>query len=175
MATKPTKSTKNAGETSLAPRDAWNPFLAMRRLSGDMEQMFGDLWGARRGVPLWRGLGRGLDGQRWAPDVEVFERKGRLVVRADLPGLERDDIKVEVTDGLLTLQGERKDEQEREEKGYYTCERSYGSFFRSIPLPEGAKGDQATASFKDGVLEVSMPAPAAAAQKRGRRLEIKAS
>jgi HSP20 family protein len=84
----------------------------------------------------------------------------------DLPGLKRDDVKVELTEGLLTISGERKEEKEEKREGYYRSERSYGSFFRQIPLPEGAKTDTAKAEFNDGVLEITMQAPAREPQKR---------
>ena len=93
------------------------------------------------------------------------------MVRADLPGLSRDDVKVDVTDDAITIQGERRREHEDERGGVYRSERSYGSFQRVIALPEGAITDQAKASFRDGVLEITMPAPSEQVT-RGRRLEI---
>jgi HSP20 family protein len=95
----------------------------------------------------------------WSPQVEVFEQGGRLVVRADVPGLKKEDLKVEVTNDALILQGERKQEREDTREGFYHTERSYGRFYRAIPLPQGASAEGATASFKDGVLEVSLKAP----------------
>jgi HSP20 family protein len=103
--------------------------------------------------------------------VEVQERGGKLLVRVDLPGMAREDVKVEVTAETLTIEGERKQTVEKEEKGYYRSERSYGRFSRTIPLPEGVDANTAKAEFKNGVLEVSMilqtvtPTPA-------RKLEI---
>jgi HSP20 family protein len=148
-----------------------SPFTTMRRLSEEMERMFDDVWAPRRVPSLWRGLGTL---EHWAPDIEMFERKGELVVRADLPGLTRDDVKVEITDSELTIQGERKEEKEQKEKGYYASERSYGAFYRCVALPEGAKADEAKASFKDGVLEVTMPAPKVP-ERHGRQIDVKAS
>ena len=95
----------------------------------------------------------------WAPQVEVLEKNGQSIVRADLPGLDKNDVKVEVTDDGLTIRGERKQESEEKKEGYYRSERCYGSFYRLIPLPEGVQGDRASASFKNGVLEVTMPTP----------------
>jgi len=149
-----------------------SPFAMMRRLSDEMEHVFEDVWGGRRWFPtLWHGL---EFGGRWAPEIEIFERKGELVVRADLPGLTKDDVKVEITDNELLIEGERKEEKEQKEKGYYSSERSYGAFSRRIVLPEGVKGDQARAFFKEGVLEITMPAPKVP-EKHGRRLDIKAA
>jgi len=107
----------------------------------------------------------------WAPAVEVFHRNSELVVRADLPGLTKDDVKVDVGEDRLIIQGERKQEHREEHEGMYRSERSYGTFCREVRLPAGAMTDQAKASFKDGVLEVTIPAPPESA-RRGRRLEI---
>jgi HSP20 family protein len=106
----------------------------------------------------------------WTPDLEVFEAGNELVVRADVPGLKREDIKVEITDFELTIAGERKVEKEENEKGVYRSERSYGTFFRAIALPDGAKADLAKATVKDGVLEVKMPL--ARIESARRRLDI---
>jgi HSP20 family protein len=91
----------------------------------------------------------------------------------DLPGLDKDDVKVEVGDGAITIQGERRREHEEEREGFYRSERSYGSFSRMVPLPEGAITDQAKATFRHGVLEITMPAPPDQVT-RGRKLEITA-
>ncbi|HEX8501297.1 MAG TPA: Hsp20/alpha crystallin family protein [Pyrinomonadaceae bacterium] len=103
--------------------------------------------------------------------VEVFEREGQLVVRADLPGLKKEDVKVEVSNDTLTISGERKSEHEEKREGFYRSERSYGSFQRQIPLPEGVNADDARATFNNGVLEISIQAPQR--ESRSRRLEIK--
>jgi HSP20 family protein len=147
-----------------------SPFSLMRRLSADMERVFEDTWGARQFPRLFRGFD--LAETRWTPDIEAFDRKGEFVVRADLPGMTRDNIKVEVLDNQLVIRGERKEEKEQKEKGYYACERSYGAFYRALPLPEGVKCDEAKATFKDGVLEIAMPA-GKAPEKHGRQLDIK--
>jgi HSP20 family protein len=95
-------------------------------------------------------------------------------VRADLPGLTKDDINIAVADDAITIRGERRQEREESEEGFYRSERSYGSFYRQIPLPEGVSAEDAEATFRDGVLEITMPAPQRAEQ-RSRRLEIKES
>jgi HSP20 family protein len=107
----------------------------------------------------------------WNPEIEMFHRNSELVVRVDLPGLTKDDIHVDVTEDRITIQGERKQEQDEERQGLYRSERSYGSFSREIPLPPGTIADQAKASFQNGVLEITMPAPPESA-RRGRRIEI---
>ena len=111
------------------------------------------------------GLGRGLlatvdlnlPRPAWAPQVEMFERNGELVLRADLPGLSKDEVNLELADGALTIEGERHGEREEEGEGFYRSERSYGRFYRRLPLPEGVNTDNATATFNNGVLEVTMP------------------
>ena len=94
-----------------------------------------------------------------------------MCVRTELPGVSKDDVKVEVSDNLLTISGERKEEKEEKREGYYRSERSYGSFYRQVPLPEGAKTDTAKAEFTDGVLQITMQAPER--EPKPRRLEIK--
>ncbi len=93
-----------------------------------------------------------------ASEVEVIQNNGQFTVRADLPGMSKDDIKVELTDDLLTISGERKEEKEEKREGFYSSERSYGNFYRQLPLPEGALTEKAEATFNNGVLEVTMPA-----------------
>ena len=154
-----------------------SPFTFMRRFSEEMDRLFED-FGFGRGW-LTPSFGRDLlqssfgeAGQAmWNPQVEVFEREGQLVVRADLPGLTKDDVKVEVTDQAINISGERRKEHEEKREGYYRSERSYGSFYRSIPLPEGVNSDEANATFRNGVLEITMQAPER--HSRSRRLEIK--
>ncbi len=162
----------NAEHVEIARREPeptpWtgSPVSIMRRLAEEMDRAFETFgWpttGWRRG-PASRDL--------WSPQVEMVERDGNLVVRADLPGLRKEDVQVEVRENALVLQGERKQEHEEEREGYYRSERSYGRFYRTIPLPEGIDPDQAKATFKDGVLEVRMPAPERP-QSRGHRIEI---
>jgi len=126
-----------------------SPFGLMRRLTEEMDRMF---------TGHWPGLREGEVGE-WLPAVDITERDGKILVRADLPGMNKDDIKVELTDGVLTIEGERKQEHEEESQGFRRSERRYGRFSRSISLPEGANLDQARAQFNNGVLEVSVPVP----------------
>jgi HSP20 family protein len=113
----------------------------------------------------------GADRFEWAPPIDVIQRGNEMVVRADLPGMKPDDLAVEVSEDAITISGERRQELEEDRANLYRFERSYGTFFRAIPLPEGAIVDQAKASFKDGVLEITVPAPSEQVS-RGRRLEI---
>jgi HSP20 family protein len=108
----------------------------------------------------------------WNPEIEVFEKDKRLFTRIDLPGLKKEDVKVEVTDGYLAISGERKREEEEKKEQFYRCEREYGSFYRAVPLPEGVKLEEVKATFADGVLEVSVPLPAKA-EAKVRTVEVK--
>jgi HSP20 family protein len=109
--------------------------------------------------------------ETWTPQIELSQQNNELVVRADLPGLKKEDVNIDVSDEAITISGERRQETESESGGLYRSERSYGSFYRTIPLPKGTIGDQAKATFKDGVLEIRVPAPPEQVT-RGRRIEI---
>jgi HSP20 family protein len=127
----------------------------MRRFAADLDRFFGDV-----GTSLAAGFTVPSLDAAWKPVVEVSERGGNLVIRAELPGLAVKDVKVELRDDALMIQGERRQEREQKGKGYFRSERSYGSFLRQIPVPEGTTPASVKATFKDGVLEVTMPAPA---------------
>jgi HSP20 family protein len=135
-----------------------SPFSLMRRFTEEMDRMFQGAGHRREEVALW------------APAVEVTEREGKLEVVADLPGINENDVKVEVTDEGLVIQGERKREHEEKREGYYRSERSYGQFYRLIPLPESANLDQAHAEFRNGELRVSIPV--AQQQRKVRQIPI---
>jgi HSP20 family protein len=143
-----------------------SPFRMMRRMMEDMDRLFGDFGFGNDLFPMMERGGMGI----WSPQVELFEREGDLVIRADLPGMKQDDIRVEVRGNQLMLEGERKSEQEDEQGGVWRSERSYGSFRRTIPLPEGVDLDNVTAKFENGVLEVCMKLPQ---QEQPRRIEVK--
>jgi HSP20 family protein len=153
-----------------------NPFELMDRMAEEMDRsfdrMFRDFGMPRRSLAA-RSPFRSFDRESsWSPRVEVFQKGDRYIVRAELPGLKKDDVQVEITDDVLTIQGERREEHEEEREGYYHSEREYGQFHRAVSLPEGVIAESAQASFNNGVLEISMQAPPAEAS-RGRRLEIK--
>jgi HSP20 family protein len=133
-----------------------NPFALMRQFAEDMDRAF---------VQIPNG------NAEWRPAIEVKQEKDKLIVTAELPGMKKEDVKVTVEDGALTLEGERKQEKEEKREGYVHTERSYGKFLRSIALPEGAKTDQASAQFKDGMLEITIPVPEA--KQPGRQIPIK--
>jgi HSP20 family protein len=102
----------------------------------------------------------------WSPAIEVVEKDGKLNIRAELPGLSSDDVKIEAANDALTIQGERQTEHEGNQDGVRRSERQYGFFYRSIPLPEGADVEHAKAKFQNGMLEVSISVPE---QKESRR------
>jgi len=133
------------------PRDLFSgsPFSMMRRMSEEMDRMFADFGFARS-------LG---EGKGWAPAIEVAERESNYIVHAELPGLKPEEVKVDVTDDAIIIQGERKSMRDENKGGIHRSERRYGQFYRSIPLPEGANTDQIKANFDNGVLEVTVPMP----------------
>ncbi len=140
-----------------------DPFSSMNELRREMDRLF-------ENFGFGTSLAYDFDRQGWTPQIEMHERDGKLVVSADLPGLNKDDVKVELNDNLLTIEGERKDERKDERGGW--SERSYGRFFRSITLPEGIRTENSNATFKNGVLEITFDAPPQS-QPPGRRIEVK--
>jgi len=130
----------------------------MRRFSEDMDRLFegvGPRWGTR---PEEGGL--------WSPPIEVSEKDGQFVVCAELPGIRKEDVKVELTPLGLMITGERKRDREERREGFYRSERSYGTFSRTVPIPEEANLEQAKAQFEDGILKVSLPIPESKRQRR---------
>lgn len=108
----------------------------------------------------------------WWPRLDVFERKGRLVVKADLPGMVKENVEVAVEEGDLVLRGERKEETEVEEESFFRSERTWGKFFRRVPLTFEVDPAAVEASFKDGVLEVSLPLPKEAKKPKAQKIAI---
>jgi len=109
--------------------------------------------------------------RRWVPPMDLVEADDHFVLKADLPGLDEGDVSIEVQDGTLTISGERTAEHESHERGWYRIERSYGSFNRSLTLPDGVDPDSISAEFDRGVLEVRIPKPE---ERKPRRVAIKA-
>src|ERR671926_1359723 len=110
--------------------------------------------------------------RRWVPPMDLVEAEDHFILKADLPGLTESDVNLEVQDGTLTISGERKAEHEQHEGGFYRIERSFGSFSRSLTLPDGVDPDRIAASFADGVLEVHIPKPE---ERKPRRISISGS
>jgi len=169
MAETKTQTGSSQGERSITrpgenypARDFFSsgPFSAIRRLTEEMDRAFSGAFGLTRGFGDWGA---------WSPPVEVRRRDGDLEISAELPGLTKDDVKVECTEEGIAIEGEKKREVEKEEGGIHRSERSYGRFYRMIPLPEGAESDKAKAQFKDGVLQVRVPL---SEQARGKHRQI---
>lgn len=148
---------RNPDETSLRPFSTGamlRPFALLREMTDWMDQAFeGDL-------PITRGE------RMWAPAVEVRERGNNIVVSADLPGIQPNDVKIEADHNTLVIQGERKQEEHKEGEGFRRSERFYGTFFRAIPMPENAKLDNAKAEFRNGVLEITVPVDQEQSQRK---------
>ena len=152
------------------------PWGLMRMLmSDDMEQLFGGISGRTDLAPAGRARAgmspaSGTPGpSTFVPDIEVFQDRDAIVVRADLPGMAADDIEVLADDGILTIAGERRQERSDEQGGVIRTERTYGRFERTLPLPDGADADRVMATFRDGVLEIRVPVPQ---REQGRRVPV---
>jgi HSP20 family protein len=117
-------------------------------------------------------FGQSDQGRRWVPPMDLVEAEDHFVLKADLPGLSEGDVNIEVQDGTLTISGERQAEHEQREKGWYRIERSFGSFNRSLTLPDGVDPDRIDASFHHGVLEIRIPKPE---ERKPRRIAISSS
>lgn len=138
----------------------WEPLRELSSLQSEMNRLFNTAFDA----PASGGGAR-----RWVPAMDLVETEDAFVLRADLPGMKQEDVKIEVEDTLLTISGERAAEHEAREQGFYRLERSFGSFSRSLTLPKGVDGDAVKASFANGVLEVRVPKPE---QHKPRRIQI---
>ncbi len=133
----------------------WEPAREMR----DMNRLFNTLFEPSTGAVM----------RRWSPAMDLVETEDNYVLRADLPGVSEGDVKIELDDNVLTISGERKSAHKEAKEGYYRVERAYGSFSRTLKLPEGVDADSISASFDRGVLEVKVPKPE---QRKPRRVEI---
>jgi HSP20 family protein len=133
----------------------WRPFRELE----EWERRFDDLLGR----PSWRVP---VEERGWMPAVDVFEKEDKFVVKAELPGMKEEDIDVSVIGDTLSIKGEKKTETEIKDENYYRCERSYGSFYRSIPIPSNVDANKIEASFEDGILEVALPKSAKVKPKK---------
>ena len=141
----------------------WEPLREMATLQNEMNRLFGTFFD----TPTTAVNGNGF--RRWIPAMDLVETEEHFVLRADLPGLGEDDVKLEVVDNVLTLTGERKAEHEAKGEGYYRLERGSGAFSRTLNLPDGVDASQISARFDKGVLEVRIPKPE---QRKPQRVEI---
>jgi HSP20 family protein len=142
-------------ETHLTPtRFTRDPFALLRQMTSELDDRF---WPSFRWTP--EGF-TALPETTWSPKVDVFEKDNCLITKIDLPGMKKENVKVQFVEGRLVVFGERKNEADRKEDNYYRCEREYGSFYRAVPLPETVKFEDVKATFADGVLEITVPLPA---------------
>lgn len=163
--------------TTAVPSYFGGPFSMMRRISEDMDRLFESFGFGRSlfsndfGQDALAGFGGGEGTPSlWAPHVAVYERDGKFIVSADLPGVRKEDVNVEITQDALTIQGHRTQEKTSSAEGFYHSEQRYGGFYRRIPLPETVDSETASASFRDGVLHIQMNAPQL--RLHGRTLQI---
>jgi HSP20 family protein len=138
----------------------WDPFREMTNVQDQLDR-------------LWRGMLEGRRGQEsWLPAVDVFDTTDAVILKAELAGMDPNEIEIEVDDNVLTLKGERKFEEKVDDERYYRVERRYGSFQRSIALPQGVRADDIQATYEDGVLTVSVPKAEA---EKPRKIAIQAA
>lgn len=140
----------------------WSPINELATLHEDVDEFF------RKTVGAMGGLTRGFLGETeaWCPTVESFIKEGNLVVRCEVPGMDTKDIDISIVGNTLTIKGERKASKEAKKEDYLFSEVRYGSFERALTLPEGVRADNIHASYKNGILEVAMPAAKAALPKK---------
>jgi HSP20 family protein len=128
----------------------WDPFRDLNLLQGRMNRLFED-------------AGRGWNGEEpaattsWSPSVDIYETENEIIVKAELPGIDRKDITLNLENNVLTLKGERKFEKETKQDSYHRIERSYGTFSRAFSIPATVDDDKIRADYKDGVLTISLP------------------
>lgn len=169
---------REAGKPGKAAAPAWlpnllqgweEPMVMVRKMSEEMDQLFERFIGR----PMMTRSGQGGMAGKWMPSVEISQRDDQLIICADLPGIKQEDVQIEIHNDKLTIEGERREEHQQPANaaGYRRSERSYGNFYRMIPLPAGVDPDSAQASMHDGVLEIRIPVPSSPA-RRGRRIDI---
>jgi HSP20 family protein len=151
------EQTKTPAKAEAGRPRRWDPMAWLAEMESDIDRLFGERW------PTMRPLRRiAMMPSAPAPRIDVYEQNGAIVVKAELPGVKKDDVAVTMEGGDLVIKGERKDEREVKEENYYRMERSAGSFYRRLPMPEGIQPEQISAEYTDGMLEVRLPKPAAA-------------
>ena len=141
----------------------WEPVRELTSLQSEMNRLFNTFFDS----PSTGGGGNGV--RRWIPAMDLVETEDHFVLKADLPGMNEGDVNIEVEDNVLTVSGERKSEHEDKREGYYRVERSFGSFRRTLTLPEGVDPEAVNATFDKGVLEVRIPKPE---ERKPRRVAI---
>lgn len=140
----------------------WDPVDIFESLQEEMDRFWRRLGPQLPVAPRFRFRGPGGSRTNWAPRIDVFDKDDWLIVRADVPGMNKDDVQVEVADDVLVIRGESADGSQTSGDQYYRIERSFGSFYRRIPLPFSVDADLVEATLTDGVLEIRVPRPASA-------------
>ncbi len=143
----------------------WEPVRELNTIQHEMNRLFNTFFEA----PAPSNSGTPTTLRRWIPAMDLVETGDAFVLRADLPGVTEKDVKLELEDNVLTISGERKAEHEERKEGYYRVERAFGSFARSLTLPDGIDPEAVQASFNQGVLEVRIPKPE---QRKSRKVAI---
>ncbi|MBN1302244.1 MAG: Hsp20/alpha crystallin family protein [Melioribacteraceae bacterium] len=145
----------------------WNPSRELLRVERDLNRLFKPFWDKF-------GMGKTTDENyelaSWAPLADIVENNNEYLVKLDIPGVDKKDVKVSYSNGVLSVSGERKEEKESKDANYYRCERSYGKYYRSFTLPEGIKEDKIDAEFKNGTLTIVIPK---AEESKPKQIDIK--
>jgi HSP20 family protein len=136
----------------------WDPFREMTQVQSQFNRLMDQMWGNGRQ-------------ESWLPAVDVFDNNDAVVIKAELAGMDPDDIQIEVEDNVLTIKGERRFEEKVDDERYYRVERRYGSFQRSLALPQGVRPDEIQAGYDDGILTVTVPK---AEEEKPKKIEVKA-
>ena len=135
----------------------WDPFREMTQVQNHVNRLVDQVWGGKQ--------------ESWLPAVDVFDTREAVVLKAELAGMDPDDIQIEVEDNVLTIKGERQFKEEVDEERYYRVERRFGSFQRSLALPQGVKADEIVAGYEDGILTLTVPK---APEQKPQRIAVKA-
>jgi HSP20 family protein len=135
----------------------WDPFRDMTQVQNQFNRLVDQVWSGRQ--------------ESWLPAVDVFDTKDSVVLKAELAGMDPDEIQIEVEDNVLTIKGERKFEETVDEERYYRVERRFGSFQRNLALPQGVKPEDISAAYEDGILTVTVPK---VEEEKPKRIEVKA-
>jgi HSP20 family protein len=153
-------------EISIMNITRWDPFRELEDMSNRLNRMFGRF-------PLAREADQdAMVAFDWAPSVDISENSEEYVIKAEIPGVNKDDVKVSIEDGVVSIQGERKQENEQKDKKFHRVERSYASFLRTFSLPSNIDDAKVQAQFKDGLLTLRLPKSASAKPKT---VEVKVS
>jgi HSP20 family molecular chaperone IbpA/uncharacterized protein YndB with AHSA1/START domain len=143
------------------------PMAAMRKMAGEMDQLFERFVGR----PMTNRAGQGGMAGKWMPSIEILQHENHLHVCAELPGVKKEDVHIEILNDKLTIEGQRHEHHYQSAQGYKRSERSYGRFYRMIPLPQGVDPDSVKATMQEGILEIRVPLPVSSVQQ-GRRIDI---